>query len=188
MVGAVIFPTSKPPDLATKRPNLFFLFDAPAMMKIILPVLIVALCAGVGFGAGKFLKPAEDVEAEQDQEEETVEMEEEEPIGPVEFLDMPNQFVIPIIKDGDVTSIAVLSLGLEVAEGTIASVNSLRPKLRDTFLQILFNFGNNGGFDGNFTEFYHVEALKQELLRNAHVISGPNVVDVLILDYLRQDP
>ena len=176
------------------------------MMKILLPLVMLVLGLGGGVGAGIMTKPpaeAEETAAEDGEtteaaageegaaETDTSEQTEEDdpaPGGPVEFLNMTNQFIIPLVEDGTVHGIVVTTISLEVVEGTIAAVNLLQPKLRDQFLQVLFNHANNGGFDGNFTDFRYLKSLKDELLRNAQVIAGRDVTDVLILDLVRQDP
>lgn len=177
------------------------------MMKLLLPVIMLVLGLGGGVGAGIFLQPsapeeAETAEAEDDApveegdetaDSETTSDEEESEddtgsSGAVEYLNMTNQFIIPLVDNGEVNGIVVTTIGLEVVEGTIAEVNLLQPKLRDQFLQVLFNHANNGGFDGNFTDFRYLKSLKDELLRNAQVVAGRDVTDVLILDLVRQDP
>jgi len=174
------------------------------MMKLLLPVLMLVLGLGGGVAAGIFTQPsapAEEAEteagetdegaAEDGQEEDTApeeEADEDSSSGAVEFLDMTNQFIIPLVEDGTVQGIVVTTISLEVVEGTIAAVNQLQPKLRDQFLQVFFNHANNGGFDGNFTDFRYLKSLKDELLRNAQVIAGRDVTNVLILDLVRQDP
>ena len=174
------------------------------MKKILLPLVLLLLGLGGGVGAAMFLPaaapettdadpPAEDATeaaeaADDDQPAEDPTPEPDPDKGPVEFLNMSNQFVIPLVDDGEVNGIVVLTLSLEVVEGTIASVNLLEPKIRDKFLQVLFNHANNGGFDGNFTDFRYLQSLKDELLRNAQVVAGKNVTDVLILDLVRQNP
>jgi len=69
----------------------------------------------------------------------------------------------------------------------LAPAEPEEPKIRDKFLQVLFNHANNGGFSGNFTEFRYLQSLKDELLRNAKLVTQGDVTDVLILDLVRQD-
>lgn len=174
------------------------------MMKVLMPLIFLVLGLGGGVGAG-ILLPAEKTEALEAadtaqppaQSEDSSDAAETEPMpeessdkstGAVEFLNMSNQFIIPLVDDGNVNGIVVVTISLEVVEGTIAAVNLLEPKIRDQFLQVLFNHANNGGFDGNFTDFRYLKSLKEELLRNAQVVAGKDVTDVLILDLVRQDP
>lgn len=177
------------------------------MKKILLPVLLLFLGLGGGVGAGIFLSPeltnkadTLDEEVGGDAGDATTPTAEDPATGPssedpadqaagaVEYLDMTNQFIVPLVDAGAVNGIVVVSISLEVVEGTIANVNKLQPKIRDKFLQVLFNHANNGGFTGNFTEFRYIRSLKEELLRNAIVVAGKDVKDVLILDLVRQGP
>lgn len=181
------------------------------MMKILIPVILLLVGVGGGVGAGIMLAPAPAEEPAEGDGEETVEAEGEEvPLADddaedaenastaeeesgeestqaVEFLNMTNQFIVPLVDDGVVYGLVVVSISLEVIEGTIAAVHQLEPKIRDRFLQVLFNHANNGGFAGNFTDFRYIKSLKDELLRNAQVVAGKDVSDILILDLVRQD-
>ena len=178
------------------------------MKKILLPAILLVVGLGGGFGAGIILSPSENEPEDTGQEtgvaesdsagealEEGPEAEDTKDAEPseadkraVEFLNMTNQFIIPLVDDGDVNGLVVLSVSLEVVEGTIAQVHQLEPKIRDRFLQVLFNHANNGGFAGNFTDFRYMKSLKDELRRNAQVVAGKSISDVLILDLVRQDP
>ncbi len=187
------------------------------MKKLLLPIILLLLGLGGGVGAGILLMPTAEAPdapedgaapADEDASDETADAEspegegedaaakddstatedEDDAMGAVEFLNMSNQFIIPLVDDGLVNGIVVVSISLEVVEGTIAEVHTLEPKVRDRFLQVLFNHANNGGFSGNFTDFRYIKSLKDELLRNAQVVAGKNVTDVLILDLVRQDP
>lgn len=178
------------------------------MMKLLIPIILLILGVGGGVGAGIMLAPApeeapaegEETETDGEEGEETSEEgaedsaegeeetaeEEDSETGPVEFLNMTNQFVIPLVDGGEVNGLVVATIALEVVEGTIGTVHGLEPKIRDRFLQVLFNHANNGGFDGNFTDFRYIKSLKEELLRNAQVVAGKDVTDVLLLDLIRQ--
>lgn len=175
------------------------------MMKLLIPVILLLVGVGGGVGAAIVLAPSAETEEGADAAEdagdatedgETAEVEdpeEEEPADEndetkaVEFLNMENQFIVPLVDDGVVHGLVVVTISLEVTEGTIAGVHQLEPKIRDRFLQVLFNHANNGGFAGNFTDFRYIQSLKDELLRNAQVVAGRDVSDILILDLVRQD-
>ena len=64
---------------------------------------------------------------------------------------------------------------------------AVEPRLRDAFLQVLFDHSNLGGFDGVFTSAANMRALRNALRTEAQRIIGPNVYDVLITDIVRQD-
>lgn len=164
------------------------------MKKLLLPVILLLIGVGSGVGAGLLLKP-EPVEDE---------LAEGHPCGdptevveavaaplPIpaerEYAKLNNQFIIPVVEDGRVAALVVMSLNIEVTVGGRTAIFAAEPKLRDGFLQVMFNHANIGGFSGNFTSGTNMRALRNELLRVAKEISGSIVTDVLIIDIVRQD-
>ena len=81
----------------------------------------------------------------------------------------------------------ILTLSLEVTQGTTEQVYAREPKLRDAFLQLLFDHANTGGFRGSFTDAANLVILRKGLLDIAKGILGDIVTDVLITDIVRQD-
>ena len=104
-----------------------------------------------------------------------------------EFVKMNNQFVVPVVSKGRVTAMVVLSLSLEVETGSTEAIYAREPKLRDAFLQVLFDHANVGGFDGTFTDGSNLISLRTGLKEAAGLIVGKAVKDVLITDIARQD-
>ena len=107
--------------------------------------------------------------------------------GGLEYVKLNNQFVVPVIKDDEVAALVILSLTLEVANGAGERVFAAEPKLRDSFLQVLFDHANAGGFDGAFTQSGRMGHLRKALLEPARHILGDILGDVLIVDIVRQD-
>jgi len=104
-----------------------------------------------------------------------------------EFVRLNNQFVVPVVKDARVASLVVLSLSLETEPGMSEEIYSLEPKLRDVFLQVLFDHANIGGFAGSFTHSSNMEVLRRSLREVAQAELGKRVSNVLIIDIARQD-
>jgi flagellar FliL protein len=176
-------------------------------MGKLLPVLIVLFGLIGGTGAGYLLRPAADPDAPADAEVDVAADDHaapepadddhaaahdagghDAPAGPVnDFVKLNNQFVVPVVRDGGVTAIVVLSLSLETESGQAERVYAFEPKLRDAFLQVLFDHANAGGFDGNFTADDSLGALRRSLRESAQAVLGPAVKDILLLDILRQD-
>ena len=170
-------------------------------MGKILPVLLALVGLGAGVGAGIALRPAPEP-AENTSSEAEAAMENPAPAegeAPVsegqdpaenansEFVKMNNQFVIPIVAKEKVSALVVMSLSLELETGGTEIFFQREPKLRDAFLQVLFDHANSGGFDGVFTQGQKLENLRRALLEMARKIMGPSVKDVLVTDLLRQD-
>jgi flagellar basal body-associated protein FliL len=155
-------------------------------LGLIIPV--IALAAGVAAGAGGALflsgDPPEDAA---EASAEPVPPPEPEPGAPTEFAALANQFVVPVLTDGDVRALVLVSLSLEVTEGAAAEVHSIEPRLRDAFLQVLFDHANSGGFDDRFTQSDRMSLLRFGLREAAQKLLGPILIDVLIVDIVRQE-
>jgi flagellar FliL protein len=174
-------------------------------MKKLLPLILLIIGAGAGVGAGIFLRPepvaeVADAHAEEGAEETTKEEKEHKSEdhaedGEVteeelthEFVKLNNQFVVPIVVNEKVAALVVLALSLEVPAGETDNVYLREPKLRDSFLQVLFDHANMGGFEGNFTNAKVLDQLRAALVEVAQRDLGKDMAkDVLIIEIARQD-
>ncbi|MFT6676188.1 MAG: hypothetical protein ACJAVM_002390 [Sulfitobacter sp.] len=165
------------------------------MLKKILPLIFLLIGCGAGVGAGIFLRPTPEApmahEEDHKTDEEHPQAQEKDPENPppeMEYVKLNNQFVVPIVKDKAVVALVVLALSIEVREGNKDGVFKREPKLRDSFLQVLFDHANIGGFDGAFTEANNLAMLRVALRDVAQKDMGADIVsDVLILEIARQD-
>lgn len=168
-------------------------------MRLLIPVILLLLGIGGGVGAAMFLLPSPDNSVEMtdlaaapcgDPLDGVAPASHAEPATAVatrDYARMNNQFVVPVVSDGRIAAMVVLSISLEVVGGTQDSVFAAEPKLRDAFLQTLFDHANNGGFEGAFTNATNMRNLRAALRVVARDIVGADVIDVLIVDILRQD-
>lgn len=167
-------------------------------MRRLLPVLLALLGIGGGIGAGMFLKPelppevAEFDPAQpcgQADEAATQGRESTVQVAPTtrEYVKMNNQFIVPVVLKEKVNALVVLSLSIEIAQGQSQLVYDREPKLRDAFLQVLFNHANMGGFHGSFTETANMNILRRSLRDVGQAVLGEVISDVLITDLARQD-
>lgn len=177
------------------------------MIRKLIPVLLGLIGLGIGLGAGVFLRPTAPAAPETAGGEAAHEAAGEAEAAGVslkaahgeaapkadaaeggpEYVKLSNQFVIPVVEQGKVVSMVILALTLEVGAGTTEAIYAREPKLRDAFLQVLFDHANSGGFDGSFTDGANLVLLRKALLEAAQTAIGPNVSDVLISDIARQD-
>lgn len=164
------------------------------MKRLILPVLLAVLGLGGGVGAGLALRPppkeTQDKAAALDcavPESATHLAAAPADDGAHDFVKLNNQFVVPVVADGRVGSLVVLSITLEVLAGQSEAIYEREPKLRDQFLQVLFDHANAGGFSGAFTATARMTSLRTALREVARQELGRSLVDVLILDIVRQD-
>lgn len=165
-------------------------------MKFLLPLILLFLGVGAGVGAGMMtappapevvINPCEDVEGAETHVAHLPPEETEEEIAAREFVKMNNQFVIPVVENEVVASLVVISLSLEVEAGQKETIYAREPKLRDAFLQVMFDHANLGGFGGSFTDAQILQRLRSSLQEVAGPIVGDVVKDILIQDIARQD-
>lgn len=172
-------------------------------MKKLLPLLLGIIGLGTGLGAGIFLKepepePAEDSTAEEhapakkDSKSSKHDKDDhgdhdDEADKDVDYIKLNNQFVVPLVADGAVVSLVVLSLSLEVDPGNEEMIYEREPKVRDAFLRVLFDHANAGGFSGDFTRLSNMIVLRDSLREIARKTLGDVVQNVLIIDLVRQD-
>lgn len=175
------------------------------MLRLLVPVLLAALGVGAGIGAGILLAPEKTAGAAgegADADAAACECpgappDPAEDMPPAsadgsadadsEFIRMTNQFVVPVVEGGRVSALVVLSLSLETEPGLREAVHAREPKLRDGFLQAMFDHANAGGFSGNFTSGSKIAPLRSALREVARRTLGPGVRDVLVTDIARQD-
>ncbi len=163
-------------------------------MGKILPVLLALIGAGAGIGAGFLTRPPPPVEIANPCGDPTDPAAAPASAPPdlaapaeVAFVKLNNQFIVPVVSDGRVSSLIILALSLEVPPGSNEAVFAREPKLRDAFLQVLFDHANAGGFAGNFTAGTSLTTLRRALHEAAIQVLGPSVSGVLIEDIVRQD-
>jgi flagellar protein FliL len=159
------------------------------MTAKLLPLIFLVAGIGGGIGAGIFLVPGLDSTSEivESAAKEPSDVDEEENTSATEFVKMSNQFVIPVVKGDKITAMVVVSLILETRNGISEEIYALEPKLRDAFLRVMFDHANMGGFQGAFTGEEVLGLLRTALREVARREIGPNLVDVLIVDIVRQD-
>jgi len=163
------------------------------MIRKLLPLILLLLGGGAGVGAGVYLRspPPEEVEGPgRDGAAQAEDAPENKDLnGPLdrEYVKLNNQFVIPIVESGQVDALVVMSLSVEVEPGNREGIFAREPKLRDSFLQVLFDHANVGGFRGAFTDNNNLDVLRAALREVAVRDAGETVTDVLILEIARQD-
>lgn len=177
------------------------------MLRKLLPILLALIGLGGGVGAGLFLRPTESAEGNINPcgpdglptahdgatEEDSTSghggggHDSGEGEASEEYVKLNNQFIVPVVEAAQVRALAILSISLAVKPGSTEAVYAQEPKLRDAFLQVLFDHANAGGFDGAFTSSTHMDVLRQSLLETARDVLGKDVRNVLIVDIVRQD-
>lgn len=159
-------------------------------MKKLLPLVLVILGVGGGAAAGLFLRPQpadeDSVAACGDAIPAAPQVAEVLPENR-EYVKLNNQFIVPIVEDGRVGALVVMALSVEVKLGARETVFLREPKLRDVFLQEMFDHANQGGFKGAFTNSNTLDVLRNSLQEAGTAVLGDQLLDVLITDIARQD-
>lgn len=165
------------------------------MIKKLLPIVFLGAGLAAGVGAGLALAPSK---AEMDKSEikpdagaakdaKSDKAKKDEKADAYEYLKLTKQFVVPVVADEEITALVTMSLSLEARPGITETFYEMEPKLRDSFLQVLFDHANTGGFDGAFTTSDNLEVLRRSLLEVAQKDFGQDVSRVLIMSVSRQD-
>ncbi len=175
------------------------------MMKILVPLILLLAGTGGGVGAAMFLAPSPEVAAAADptgdcpapadtlvgvdagRADSGAVDDQTDPIDGPEYVQLNNQFVVPVVSGDRVSALVIMTMSIEIAPGTEDTVLLHEPKIRDAFLQILFDHANIGGFDGNFTSTRNMAQLRSALRQAVRDAVGSDARDVLILDLVRQD-
>ncbi|MGC3938131.1 flagellar basal body-associated FliL family protein [Roseobacter sp. EG26] len=172
-------------------------------MKKLLPIVMLLVGSGAGVGAGIFLRPPPEpvdvaVEKEEGAEhEKSVEKSADEheqaasdelATDGMEYVRLPNQFVIPLVDKERVSALVVMTLSLEVTQGYAEEVLEKEPKLRDEILRVLFDHATVGGFNGEFANTDNLDVVRRNLRKVVQNVLGPEIGhDVLIFEIARQD-
>ena len=166
------------------------------MKRLLVPLILMLLGIGGGVGAGLALMspPEEEILADScgDGHAPQAAAEEEHAPEPAtlenrEYARMNNQFVVPVVMNDRVVALMVMSLSVEVETGGKEAVFSHEPRLRDAFLQVMFDHANMGGFNGAFTASSNMRLLREALQEAADKTMRGHITDVLIVDIVRQD-
>ena len=169
-------------------------------MGKLIPILLAVVGLGGGIGAGIMFRPdpAENHASDADEHcapgetlakaevHDAAQDADHSGADANEYVKFSNQFIIPVMAADRVESMVVLSLSLEVVPGSKEEIYQREPKLRDAFLQVLFNHANVGGFDGNFVDTVNLKTLRSALFEVAQKQVGEIAVDVLIVDLIKQ--
>lgn len=184
-------------------------------MKKLLPLIMLILGLGAGVGAGMVLKPKPAEQAAACTAPETghgadkatagAENEApaaacpEDPFTPepedaeaesagAAYVALDKPFVVPVFSGDKTVAMVVISLSVATKSDGAQVLEAIQPRLRDSFLKVMFRHANSGGFDGSFTNGQKMDDLKAALLSSAKEVMGKDAVsEVLITEIARQD-
>lgn len=152
-------------------------------MGKLVPVGIVLLALAGGAGVGHVLRPAPEPESEAEQV-----AAEEAPAAPAQesLVALDDPFLIPVLRDGQVWSHVVLTLGVSSTGLAREDILLREPLLRDGLMEALFVHGSLGGFEGDFTEPQAMIRLRRRLDEMVARRLGDPEARALIVSMARQ--
>lgn len=181
------------------------------MKALLIPLVLLIVGTGAGVGAGMFLAPKPEPEAAEahaadtgDAPAATHEIEithkgdapdddshggggEDGHVDTIAYVKMPNQFIVPVMEDGRMTAMIIITVAMEAMESDKAFIMSHSPKIRDGFIQEMFKHAGLGWFAGDYTRSEPMSLLRKSLLTKVQSIVGDKVKGILILDIARQE-
>ncbi|MBK4216382.1 hypothetical protein JJJ17_10640 [Paracoccus caeni] len=157
-------------------------------MRKILTLIVPLIALAAGLAAGDMLRPntAADEAAAQDP---GADPDARNHLGEVyadAWFTFPNQFFVPMMRNGDLNAMMVLTLTLETNDRSLQAMGQQEHRLRDALLRQLIMHANAGGFDGNFTTEASLAILRRKLLETARDATDLPVNAILIEDIARQ--
>ncbi len=159
-------------------------------MKL-LAIILIPVGLAAGLAGGHFLAPPEPETAEEDPKANAgKEMPEKPPqldLSETDYAKLDKQFIVPVIEDGGVIALVVVTMAIEVKKGGRDLVFEHEPKLRAEFLNVFFNHAQSGGFSGVFIESQLMGDLRSSLNAAAWSVLGETAHQVLVTSLIRQD-
>ncbi|MBM3605204.1 MAG: hypothetical protein FJX25_10760 [Alphaproteobacteria bacterium] len=102
------------------------------------------------------------------------------------FFTFPSQFFVPLVRQGDMRSMMILTLTLQTNGASRDALYKKEHALRDAMLRQLMIYANTGGFDGNYTADRKLAVLREQLLTAVKGVTELPVEAVLIEDIAMQ--
>ncbi|MCK0151405.1 flagellar basal body-associated FliL family protein [Marivita sp. S6314] len=158
------------------------------MKKILFPVIALVLGLAGGTGAAIFLQPAQGDTAHAGTDNPPpVSSETDAEDADLEIVKLPKQFVVPVILRNRVRAVVILTVALEVPSASADDVRTAEPKLRDTFLDELFELAALDGFKDELVSKETLGLVRTTLTQRARSVLRDDQVSVLVTDMARQD-
>lgn len=107
--------------------------------------------------------------------------------GDSAYYKFSREFVVPIMRGGQVKSLVILHISLETDSATTEKLFSEEPKLRDNIMTTLIGLSNDGRTLERPTEVSNYETIRAMVLMNLKDAISDKIRNVLIVDVAKQD-
>lgn len=103
------------------------------------------------------------------------------------YYKFTREFVVPIIRNGRVSSLVILNLNLEADASISQKLFEMEPKLRDNIMTTLITLSNDGTTFESMTSVENYESIRSMVLSNLKSVVATGINNVLIVDLAKQD-
>lgn len=107
--------------------------------------------------------------------------------GESAYYKFSREFVIPIMRGGQVKSLVILHLSLETDPSISEQLFTEEPKLRDNIMTTLIELSNDGRTLEELTTVNNYETIRAMVLMNLNDAVSDQIKNVLIVDVAKQD-
>ncbi|MEO1662903.1 MAG: flagellar basal body-associated FliL family protein [Pseudomonadota bacterium] len=172
-------------------------------MKLVITSVVAIIFVALGSFAGVALKPSVEVSAATaDPESKDGDAKKDEKKGSAKKADkydkaassgdsayykFSREFVVPIMRGGQVNSLVILHISLETDPATSERLFSEEPKLRDNIMTTLIELSNDGRTLIDMTQVNNYETIRAMILMNLQDSISDKIKNVLIGDIAKQD-
>jgi len=172
-------------------------------MKLILTSIVAIIFVALGSLAGVMLKPAVEVAASTTGDANTGDYPAEKSATKKDakkddgygggsssdsaYYKFSREFVVPIMRGGQVESLVILHISLETDQSTSDDLFSEEPKLRDNIMTTLIELSNDGRTLIELTDLSNYETMRSMILMNLQTSISDRIKNVLIVDVAKQD-
>lgn len=176
-------------------------------MKLVITSVVAIIFVALGSFAGVALKPSVEVAAapsgeasesggdeyadgKKDSKKSTKKgdkYDKSESAGDSAYYKFSREFVVPIMRGGQVESLVILHISLETDAETSAVLFSEEPKLRDNIMTTLIELSNDGRTLIELTNVNNYETIRAMILMNLKDSISDGIRNVLIVDVAKQD-
>lgn len=103
------------------------------------------------------------------------------------YYKFSREFVVPIMRGGQVKSLVILHISLETDTSTADDLFREEPKLRDNIMTTLIELSNDGRTLEELTNVNNYETIRAMILMNLNEAISEGIKNVLIVDVAKQD-
>lgn len=103
------------------------------------------------------------------------------------YFKFSREFVVPIMRQGDVESLVIINMSIEADPGVSDMLFRMEPKLRDNIMTTLIELSHETDSLQNFANVQNYETLRSAVLYGLQELVPEGIRNILIVDIGRQN-